>query len=177
MKLTLLIIAVCFITINSNAQTTLSYDTCQRLGQFQGEWRYVNNSDTIRVYLKLHRGYYENFRFIADGLLGWLEYKKGNIVIISTYANKAMILPYNNPRGSDAEISQTPLRISFMKCSDPANIITGSFLDPAQGGRLKDIRGSINAAGTQMSWRLHHIGIFQGEAIMTLPEQFILIKQ
>jgi hypothetical protein len=44
--------------IATETRAQVEYDTCQNIHRFEGEWRYTNGSDTIRVYLRVHREFY-----------------------------------------------------------------------------------------------------------------------
>lgn len=89
MKKIFLILIVTFLSIQGMAQNNYTtYDTCQYLSQYQGEWRYTNNQDTIRIYFRAHRDYSSALNSIGDYLYGWLEYKSGNTIIESTYDHR-----------------------------------------------------------------------------------------
>ncbi|MBK7734175.1 MAG: hypothetical protein IPI36_02515 [Chitinophagaceae bacterium] len=48
----------------------------------------VSGADTIRIYLKPVRTYSQRYNTIRDLLWGWVEYKQGNNIIMSNYANR-----------------------------------------------------------------------------------------
>ncbi|MBK8775399.1 MAG: hypothetical protein IPM10_11435 [Chitinophagaceae bacterium] len=83
-----LIIFLAAASATAYAQHPLKYDTCNTLQQYEGEWMNVSGADTIRIYLKPVRTYEPVYNNIDDELWGWVEYKQGNNIVMSNYANR-----------------------------------------------------------------------------------------
>jgi hypothetical protein len=171
----LVIVILLFISIKIHAQT-LNYDTCTSLQQFAGEWMYANGQDTIRIFLKPHRSYNQHFNYTSDRLWGWHEYKKGNIIVESNYQARFNSIPYVNDKlgNNFNSIHIAPGRnCNFVK-------LTGSIWDLTERDEFHIVTATISDNSTVMSWTMRHregYGIGTGRTGMTLPQNFVLIKQ
>ena len=168
-----------------NAQY-VQYDTCSALAQHRGEWQYTNGTDTIRIYLKYHRSFYaDDPKFVIDDLWGNLEYKHGNNVVFSDYANKDLPLPFI--------IDTLPLnRQTLMLRYDPNDpthhSLHGIMEYEMNGIQEYYVDAVLNPAGTQLSWKQKfshtlrdlndiYIPSNQPTGLNRMPTEFILIKQ
>jgi len=174
------IILLIIISKNLFSQTSETrYDTCSALQQYQGEWRYENGNDTIRIYLRFYRNYSQNFDLISDDLIGWHEYKKGNVIIESNYQYRFMQLPYNYD-GDSLQNNLFSILMGLGGCNTAANKLWGSITDYNQNKENHNIIATLNSGGTIMNWKQEHRegwGYLTGSTGMTLPKQFTLIKQ
>lgn len=158
------------------AQSTI----CPAINAFEGEWRYVNGQDTIKIYLRpadytvLGLGTPETI----SKLWGWHEYKRGNTIIESNYANRFMPLPTN----SDAYTATfNSITLSMpLNCETSGNRLIGRISDLSQCYEAKVVTITYNASKTQLTWNQRHAtgyGFITGCKGMTLPANFVLIKQ
>jgi hypothetical protein len=189
MKKITIIITLLILYSAGSAQTNTSkyslsqyyYDTCQYLQQFAGEWRYVNGNDTIKVYFRVHKDSSESMKFVMTRLLGWIEYKQGNVIVESNYQNRFDVLPYfvdtvANTTHSISLIGSVPI------CNSSIDTLVGSIIDFAQNKELHIVKAVINTSGSTitMNWKQKHrdgFGFLTGATGMTLPKEFILTKQ
>ena len=182
MKNILLLIIVIFCSIGSNAQT--EYDTCnlQYYNKFEGNWRYVNGYDTIRISLRKHRFQYQNQPpgnitiDIRDRLFGWHEYKQGSNVIESNYAFR------NPPLPLDVAMDSSSICLGFIggTCADTTRGLIGNITDYSQAKEVKQVWIILSSDGNTLYWRQEHsegFGAFTGAKGMTLPRQFTLTRQ
>ncbi len=166
----------------ASAQTPTAYDTCSAIQTFQGTWMYQDGQDTIRIHLRYHefisygtdRGINEDRIF--DDLVGWIEYKQGNVILESNYSNRYMTLPYSfvNAFSSFSILLSAPLD------SCGTNKLSGLIKDSNHHEQLKSVECTITNNGTQMLWKQQHLefyGATNGDYGMTLPREFVLIKQ
>lgn len=166
---------IIFISCKTTAQT-IRYDTCNNLQQYQGEWRYVNGKDTIRIYLRSHRSYTQHFNWVSDNLWGWHEYKKGSAIIESNYQYRFITLPYS------VDTLSINLSSIWLSHSRDCNIIklTGRIWDYSQNNEIQMVTATLSNNNTIMTWKQEHgegFGVFTGGSGMTLPKNFVLIKQ
>ena len=158
---------------------TISYDTCGNLQQYEGEWLHVNGQDTIRIYLKAKRTLSQEYpQHMSDDLWGWHEYKRGNIIIESNYQNRFSSLPYN----SDEIIENDLCSISLKpyRCNISSNKLIGSINDIIVTEEFHTVIVKLSNNNTVMTWKQNHregFGVFTGGTGMTLPKNFVLIKQ
>lgn len=176
MKKFLFIIVGTLLYLNSNSQT--KYDTCQYLSKFEGNWKYVNGSDTIRITLRKHRIQYQipdnGPVYIIDRLVGWHEYKRGINVIESNYSFRNMQLPLDDfPHGDSASVF-----LSFIidECSDTTHKVIGGITDYTHAYELKHVWANLSSDGNTLYWKQEHQEMFTPTG-MTLPKQFALIRQ
>ena len=182
MKIITISLLLMFISTTTNAQVTITdYDTCQYLQQYDGEWRYTNGNDTIRIYLRYHRTanttyYSTTTTTITDRLWGWHEYKRGNIVIESNYQNRLLALPSEN----DFNPMFSSILLGLPNCADTSKRLIGFITDYLQQKEWHVVRASLDATKTIMTWHQERgtslNDPFAGMG-MTLPANFILIKQ
>ena len=163
------------ISSRATAQAT-TYDTCNSLQQYQGEWRYINGQDTIRIYLRAHRSINQHFNYVTDALWGWHEYKSGNTIIESNYQYRFINLPY--------DIDTLSIYLSSIQLgpSRDCNIIklTGDIWDYHQNNEFHLVTATLSNNNTVMTWKQERgecFGVFTGRPGMTLPKNFVLIKQ
>lgn len=168
----------------SEAQISTEYDTCTALQPIEGEWIYQNGQEQIKVYLRYHRSVMyatdlgSTSNSIKDELIGWIEYKVGSNIIESTYQNRFMTLNYDY---SQIPYDSFSLRLNFKGfnvCS--SNVLTGSIKDFGHSSQLKNVTAQLTNNNTMMHWSQVHsegYGAFNGDYGMTLPREFILIKQ
>lgn len=176
MKKTLIVIILICISIITKSQTT-TYYLCPALQAFNGEWRYVNGQDTIRIYLRYHEFTSNNPTPNTRGsLFGWHEYKRGNTVIESDYTNRFMTLAtdfYNIGLNS-----YSILLSSNAACDTSTHRLRGQIKDLLQTRESKPVTIQFNAAKTEIQWHQRQgYGIFSPASPMTLPPDFVLIKQ
>ena len=171
-----------FLNFTSFGQSMTEYDTCHYLKQFEGEWKYVNGLDTLRIYLRFHKKTITTNKdfLIQDVLIGWHEFKKGDLIIESDYQNRFMNLPDDVSKiYSDFSVD---LRFDKMKnpCELNSKILTGYIKDYLQANQHKEMFITLNDKKTKMSCKLWHeewVGHGNGKTEMTLPEKFVLIRQ
>jgi len=172
------IILVLFVFQESFSQTTETrYDTCSALQQYQGEWLYANGNDTIRIYLRFHRNYSQNFDEVTDELVGWHEYKQGNTVIESNYQYRFISLPYNF---DSLSMNYYSIGLTLGGCNTNARKLWGGILDYNQNKEGHNVITTLNSSGAIMDWTQEHSegwGYLTGSTGMTLPKQFVLVKQ
>ena len=166
-------------TSTSFGQSIAEYDTCHYLKQFEGEWKFVNGSDTLRIYLRFHKRTITNNQdsLIKDFLIGWHEYKKGNNVIESDYQNRFM----NIPDDISNIYSDFSIDLSFDKiknhCGLNSKILKGYIKDYLQANQHKEAFFTLNDKNTSMSCKLWHeewYGHGNNKTGMTLPNKFVL---
>jgi hypothetical protein len=178
MKKIILVICICSISFSIKAQNaTTNYDTCQFTAQFAGQWMYTNILDTIRITLRHKRDYSQDFNHLADNMHGWIEYKRGNTIIESTYQFRYMELPFL----ADTRISDhTSILCRLYTCSANNRTLEGSIIDYSQLQEIHNIKATINATNTQMIWKQSFAewnGAISGAHGMTLPREFTLTRQ
>jgi hypothetical protein len=178
------LLATLFSLTQLNAQVTQPpyIDTCQYLSPLQGEWMNVSGSDTIRIFLRHHRWVDfdpETYNSTVNQLWGWVEYKQGNNIIMSDYANRFSILPYNIENVTPG-LRSINLWTGRDGCTNPQIKLEGAFRDIIRCRQKKNIMATVNSSSTQMTWKL-----VQPTALldsmwcggMTLPQEFTLTKQ
>ena len=174
---TLLLVSIGLICgLDVCGQPPKRYDTCAFIGQYQGEWRYENGSDTVRIYLRVHKYYSHDIRVVTQTLIGWHEYKQGNVVIESDYSHRFDPLTYN----WDTDTTKFSIMLSLDQCSNSCLALNGSIVDLLQSDEIKDVKAILDSGKTQMSWTQKHgegVGMVSHAHGMTLPPQFALIKQ
>lgn len=174
----ILILSTFLILQKINAQG-IKYDTCNLVKQYVGEWMYSNGNDTIRIYLRYNKDISNTTSspYISDKLLGWHEYKSGNTIVESNYLNRFMNLTNNG------DFDDTDFRSIIFKlkdCSLSSDTLIGSITDYVQAKEQHRVIATVNSTRTQIIWKQEHsegYGAFTGARGMTLPKQFVLIKQ
>ncbi len=171
-----LIIFLAATSATAYAQHPLKYDTCNTLQQYEGEWMNVSGADTIRIYLKPVRTYSQRYNTIRDLLWGWVEYKQGNNIIMSNYANR--FLPTSD--SWDYMYSITNFRLSKYICNSQK--LDGRFTDINHNSGLINwvVEVTLSANDITMDvWqqRTPYYVLDTGGTEMTLPLRFTLIKQ
>jgi len=171
-----LILLFTAITSNVNAQHPLEYDTCNTLQQYQGEWMNVTGTDTLRIYLKPVRTYETVYNNIKDNLWGWIEYKRGNNIVMSNYANRN--LPVSNDWLYMFNI--TNLRIKKYGCNSEQ--LVGRFIDFNHHRGMINWSADIIVSPTDVKMnvlqqRTPYYNLNLNDTTMTLPSRFTLIKQ
>lgn len=171
-----LIIFLAAASATAYAQHPLEYDTCNTLQQYEGEWMNVSGADTIRIYLKPVRTYSQRYNTIRDLLWGWVEYKQGNNIIMSNYANR--FLPTSD--SWDYMYSITNFRLSKYICNSQK--LDGRFTDINHNSGLINwvVEVTLSANDITMDvWqqRTPYYVLDTGGTEMTLPLRFTLIKQ
>ncbi|MBS1759118.1 MAG: hypothetical protein JST23_03260 [Bacteroidetes bacterium] len=170
---------IVFFSFTTLMHAQAEFDTCHNVHRFEGEWLYANGNDTIRIYLRTQRDYYPDYDKIEDRIFGWHEYKQGNTVIESVYSNRFMTI-------SDVDtITEKSVSIglgiaSGAACENLPYIARGAINDYLQGNQGKIVKATLNAAGNQLTWEQWNksdAGMFGQTYGMTLPREFILIKQ
>jgi hypothetical protein len=178
-KLIVILILFQFVSKGFAQNASTRYDTCQVLSQYQGEWRYINGQDTIRIYLRHHRDFSPSFNSVSDKLYGWLEYKTGNTVIETTYPYKDMLLPYNYDSDS-MTVNQRSIRLNLQQCNTTCSVLNGTIFDHLQSNEIHMVTAILNTNRTAILWKQTHsewYGAISGATGMTLPKEFLLIKQ
>ena len=171
-----LIIFLAAASATAYAQHPLEYDTCNTLQQYEGEWMNVSGADTIRIYLKPVRTYEPVYNNIDDELWGWVEYKQGNNIVMSNYANR--FLPTSD--SWDYMYSITNFRLSKYICNSQK--LDGRFTDINHNSGLINwvVEVTLSANDITMDvWqqRTPYYVLDTGGTEMTLPLRFTLIKQ
>lgn len=149
------------------------YNTCSALSNFNGEWKYENGNEILKVYLKAHTFYIPNANTYVEKLLGWQEYTVGGTIIQSDYDHRFDNLPSNFHDQTNAVFS---IGLNFSLCK--------TYLLKLYGG-MSDI-----SKGTDQSWVVTRISEnvlevkqYQMESstnrvkAQSLPEVFTLIRQ
>ena len=185
MKYIITILIIFSLSLSLKAQD-IQYDTCSALMQHQGEWRYANGNDTIRFFLKYHRGYYATEpKFVIDALWGNLEFKHGNTIVFSDYANISLSIPFQmDTFGLDRQT----ISIRYTRKDATHHKLTGTLLYPMNGLQEYHIEAILNNTGTQMTWRQKysttvrenadiHIPRNPPTGLDKMPDEFVLIKQ
>ncbi len=116
---------------------------------------------------------------ISDNLYGWLEYKTGNTEIETTYPFKNMILPYYYDNDS-MTVNQRSLRLKLQQCNNSCSVLNGTIFDHLQSNEIHIVTATLNNNKTEMLWKQRHregYGMGTGATGMTLPREFLLIKQ
>ncbi len=167
-----------FFGLNAYAQNSgTRYDTCQYLGQYAGQWIYKNGSDTIRMTFRINRDYNPSFNSLSDNLYGWIEYKRGNTIIESTYPYKNMALPFNS---STQQADNISVQLRLYTCEPTNLVLRGGITDFHQSKEIHQVTATVNSTKTQMTWKQEFSewhGAFTGAVGMTLPREFVLVKQ
>ncbi|MBK8309873.1 MAG: hypothetical protein IPL04_02165 [Chitinophagaceae bacterium] len=183
MKTILILIILSFFVTESQGQITRPplFDTCSYLQPLEGEWRNVNGLDTIKIYLRFHRSFNsdpETYDATLDCLWGWIEYKHGNNVIMSDYANRFVTLPFDMTDLPDDDVSSIILWPTW-GCENPIPMLSGGIEDIVLCRQNKNITATINTSGTQMTWKLVQPPAVVGVGCegYTLPTELVLTKQ
>ena len=183
MKKSILVFLFFLFNVKSFGQSTTEYDTCNYLQQFEGEWKYANGTDTLKVYLRFHRRTFttETERtLIKDCLIGWHEYKQGNKIIESDYQYRFIALPTNISDIYDKYSVMINFNIVLNPCSKNAKKLHGVIKDYLQANQDKEVFAALNETNTRMTCKLWHgewFGHGNGMVGMTLPSNFVLVKQ
>ncbi len=180
-KIIITVLACWFSALGTvRAQFTIEFDvdTCHYLQQYEGEWRYANGADTIKMYFRYHRSYSVSSHWLSDGLCFWHEYKKGNIVVESNYTRRFDSLSYyrDDPSGIDSCSGF----LGHPVCGYSSNRLTGLVTDFLQVGEWHVVTATLDTTKTVLTWKQRHregYGFTTGAYGMTLPRQFTLIKQ
>lgn len=173
-----LIASICFIVLCQQLPAQVKYDTCQYVHQFDGEWMYTNERDTIRVCLRAHRAFDAELNSIDDVIYGWHEYKRGDSVIESTYQNRFM--PIDVDTITKRSVSIGLMMLSGEGCVPGNRRASGSINDYLNANETKIVTVNLDITRTIMTLHQRHsagYGVFTGATGMTLPQEFILVKQ
>lgn len=177
-KMILKIVFLFFISCSAKAQTLQTYD-CPYLQQYEGEWRYTNGLDTIRVYLRKYRTHDIESNYISDRLYGWHEYKHGSAVIESNYQNRFEILPYNIGGPSHIYPTASIYLALIDGCQNNPYEMNGTITDLFLNSRFYNgIMVHIDPNRTTMSWKIWTIGRLASDPQgISYPTDFVLVKQ
>ena len=174
MKKIIVILSSIILTSTARAQSAI----CPALQSFTGEWLYVNGQDTIRIYLRLN-----DYTISSGGvttiakLWGWHEFKQGNSIVESNYSNRFIILPTHT---NNAVASSSSISLQMPECDLTKNKLIGFITDLSQCNEIKIVSIIFNSAKNQLKWKQRDregFGYPSGCKGMTLPREFILIKQ
>lgn len=175
----ILIAFTCFILIKSDLKAQITtFDTCQYIHLFAGEWMYANGNDTIRVFLRPQRNIYTEHNSLEDRIFGWHEYKQGNTTVESIYQNRFMTI--SNVDTISKNSFSIGLKSTGTHCSPSLISASGSIRDYLQANETKIVTITLDASGTIMTWNQRDregYGFLTGATGMTLPRQFTLIKK
>lgn len=177
MKKLILFFHICFLfaKVGLGQPGLVEYDTCSAIKQYEGEWLSTNSQDTIKIYLRYHRQYSQNFHFVSDNLYGWIEYKRGATIVESTYEHRFDALPFY------IDTNRVKYSILLWKsCDDTSAILRGTIIDFSQAKELHNVKATVNAITSEIDWEQQHregYGLLTGATGMTLPRQFTLVKQ
>ena len=173
MKKLILILTIVTTSIsiqNVHAQdwpTPGSYLTNTTMGAFHGTWQWTSGTDTVKIYLITKKVYFDlNGGFYWDRLVGWHLYKKGNIIVESSYPALGNVDARTFLGGNESS-------------SSPATIIGGDFKD-LKKNKYGDLTLTLNGTGNQMTWKLENsegVSINPYDINFTLPTNMVLIKQ
>lgn len=174
-KYFLFIVLVIFYS-TAHAQHPLRYDTCNTLQQYEGEWMNVSGNDTIRIYLKPLRTFSQRYNTIRDLLWGWVEYKQGNYIVMSNYANRLL------PTSDSWEYMFGITNFSLRKFICNSQKLEGTFRDinHHEGFLNWVVEVTLGANDITMDvWqqRTSFYNLNLGDTSITLPQRFTLIKQ
>ena len=160
--ITSLLILLCF--------TAKAQDTCPALQAFDGEWRYVNGQDTIRMYFRYHECNFpvDGKTDIIPGLWGWHEYKRGNTIVESNYSNRFMNLPGVFDYVPSRSFS---ILLQMFNCDTSRGKLIGFIDDLSQPLLGITVNIQYNNAKTEIQW---HQTTSKPTA---LPNYFTLTKQ
>lgn len=171
-------IIILALSILSLLQTTtaqvgnVTYDTCIYLHRFEGEYKYVNGNDTVKIFLKYFRDYIEDYNVVTDRLYGWIDYKHGSTPIYSNYADRLKPLTYlYNTKGANLGV----FRLTLLRCEPTCQVLTGKMFEPNSG--IKDmitLEPKLISNGSILEWWQFRQ---YGGGNMILPNRFTLIKQ
>lgn len=178
-KIFLKIAFLFFVSCSAKAQTGSIYN-CPYLKQYEGEWRYVNGIDTIKVYFRVHRTHDIETNNISDDLIGWHEYKHGNTLIESNYQNRFETLYYE----MDAQLTHWPsasIHIWMVNCGNEHSYrMEGIMADLTLGPQWSNgFNITIDPSRTMLTWKMwpEHRLMASDPDYMTLPSDFVLVKQ
>ncbi len=175
---------------NVHAQIYIEHEPpCPYLSQFEGEWRYINGQDTIKIYLRYARislgdstNPDDSPVFIRDYLVGWHDYKHASIVYESNYSNRFMTIPFNLSSVFGTYSITLSLDNRYNLCNPSARRLKGRIDDLSVCSELRDVTSVIaNQQINQLVWKQkmpEWFGHCTGcNGSMTLPAEFVLIKQ
>ncbi len=142
------------------------------MGAFEGTWKGAIGYDTITVHLKVAKIYYNmDGGFYWDNIVGWHQYKRGPIVIESSYQN----------------IGNTNLRTFIGGNENNINQLDGLLKDIRKNKRGKlSLTLVSSVTPNQLVWKLENT---EGVRVrtnpnqapydwgFTLPENMVLTKQ
>jgi len=176
-KRILIFLSILLIVQFAKAQAPV-FDTCQNLPQYDGEWRYINGIDTLKIYLRDHRfsSVSDNGSLnVYDRLWGWIDYRSGTTVIESNYQHRFSIIPQNY------DYVNFSMWLHMPECNDSWLKLRGFMWDSQTQKKYFDIDVVINPAKTIMTWKLKYpegYNLIAGtEYNYFLPKEFVLIKQ
>ncbi len=155
---------------NLNAQIPPpgSYTTNTTMGAFHGTWMWTSGIDTVKIYLATKPIYYPiSGGFYADRLVGWHLYKRGSLVIESSY---------NHLNDVEAQ--------TILGGTNEVPITAKCFFKDITRNKDCELSLTINTAQNQLSWRLtEHKGLRvygNGNTVppsgLTLPRNILLTK-
>lgn len=163
-------ILVFFFSHLGNAQIPDSgtYVINNTFGAFHGTWVWANGNDTVKIYLTTKKVHIDDYD--VDLLCGCHIYKRGNVVIESSYGN----LNINN--------TQTINLWNDLTYNNPK--VEGTIRDLSKSNKLNFLFLTINQAQNQLTWRCTERGwhIYSSNQVIppsgiTLPRNMVLIKQ
>lgn len=172
---TVLMIVFIGVSFKSAGQIKRSFDTCQTLRQFDGEWIGIHSDDTIKVFFRTHKFESQDFSEVSSELLGWHEYKKGNSLVQSDYSKRRDDIS-KRAKEKTKRINSINLRLS--NCFDSSGYLYG-FMNDFNKGRCQRWRIDRIANG-KLRVSQTMCGNVIGQEFRTgytLPQTFILTRR
>ncbi len=169
-----IIILMMVLSIKLNAQDYPppgGYRTNNSMTAFHGTWQWVSGTDTVKIYLTTKKVFFNiSGGFYWDMLTGWHLYKKGNIIIESSY-DSINVISARTFTGSNE--------------GDPVRTLTDGTLKDLSKQKSGALTLTLNAAGNQLSWQLKETPGLKVRGPndppyqpgFTLPTSMVLIKQ
>ena len=162
----------------------IKYDTCTARSQYAGEWLYVNNSDTIKIFLKYQRIKSLQNYYLYDQLWGFLEFKHGNNIVYSDYYKRYDNIPFIIDTLMPFYNSVT---LYSKKCyGNYLRQLNGNLTFNINGFQSYDVKAIVNSAGTEMTWHQDFHFTYHNSVTIPnnpptglnkMPDDFVLVKQ
>ncbi len=172
-----LIFIVAILGTNNKVDAQIAiYDTCNNLRQLDGEWKYVNGTETLKVYFRtkvFHSLSYNNFN---ASLIGWHELTNGSTIIQSDYSHRFDSLPTDFLSRKNLIYS---INLGYSDCNNPIDTLTGVMIDQNKNNRLQYWMVSRISPTTIKVKQTAGEGLSTVTYIpgFTLPQTFVLVKQ
>ncbi|CAN5746921.1 hypothetical protein BH11BAC4_BH11BAC4_01730 [soil metagenome] len=147
-----------------------SYEINNTLGAFHGTWQWVSGTDTVKIFLTTKKVHIQEDNYDVDLLVGWHIYKKGSVVVESSYQHIDNVNYRSITLWDDGTAYSTKLQ--------------GGINDLTKYPKYNMLYVTLNSAHTQLTWRCTEWGgrvYSAGETVpaagVTLPRNMVLVKQ